>query len=96
MEDNLRYSNSWEKSKRLTARTCRLILAGSPADSPQVVGVLRAEELQAAESLQLLVSAPLSLAALRAGTLQSLGAKESRGEVVITGRVRLDDLQAIR
>ena len=89
------YSNNWEKTKRLTARTCSLLLAGSPADSTRAVGVLRAEELQAAEALQFLVSAPLSLAALRAGTLQSLGAKESRGEVVITGRVRPDDMQAI-
>ena len=81
---HLRYSNSWNKCKQLTARTSRLFLAGPS----KIRDVIWADELQAAEALHFLVSSPPSLVAIQTGRLQSLGEYGHEGEVMLAGRVR--------
>ena len=89
----MKYSNSWEKTQRITARATRLLFLGAACTNSRAP--LRAEELAAARALQFLTSAPSALAALQANSLQSLGAAEHQGEVFVRGRVQPGELREV-
>jgi hypothetical protein len=89
--DILSFSDNMRKCFRITARYCRLCM-GLRWGVDSCGEDLKGEDFKA---LQYLVKAPASVLALRAGKLQSLGAKEEKGDVFVIGRLQPDDLQAI-
>ena len=98
VKTTLAYTNCWSKAERITVRVCRLLFKTAASwcvASPGCWEDLLPEELEAARRLHFLAAAPASLAALRLGKLQSLGAVEEGGEVLVGGRVQPDELRAI-
>ena len=71
-------------STRLLARVLRALFTG---DRSAILTTPSPRDVAAARHLQLLASSPSAFLALGAGKLLSLGAQESCGLVVITGRV---------
>ena len=84
---SLYYTNNWKKSARILVRVIRVLCKGQEGQGREVLlaqeeqsGVSH-QEYEAACNLQFLVSSPASVAALKKGDLQSLGAVRHEGMV---------------
>ena len=98
---SLYYTNNWTRSVRTLARVVRVLCKGQEGQGKAEIqaqeeqrGVSR-QEYEAACNLQFLVSSPASVAALRRGDLQSLGAERHEGMVWMSGRCSPEDMAAV-